>query len=240
MHYTVYKHTTPSGKIYIGITALNPVKRWGGQGQGYCGQVFYRAIKKYGWDNILHEILFSGLSKRRAEQKEREMIEKYQSDNPQYGYNISEGGYATMAGRIVSVETRIKISKANTGKRAWNKGKRASEASKRKMSESHKGITPWNKGVPRTEEEKRKISYSRRGVSPWNKGRRLTEEESRRQSERQLTQHRGAPVLCVETNAIYYCSLEAERKTGVDHSSILKCCRGKKKTAGKKHWRFGV
>lgn len=26
--YTVYKHTTPSGKVYIGITGQKPERRW--------------------------------------------------------------------------------------------------------------------------------------------------------------------------------------------------------------------
>lgn len=240
MRYTVYKHTSPSGKVYIGITAANPVKRWGGQGQGYYGQVFYRAIEKYGWENIQHEILFSGLSKWQAEQKEAELIKQCKSTNPKYGYNIADGGYATKTGRVVSAETRVKISKANTGKQAWNKGRHWSKEVRRKISQSHKGIVPWNKGVPRTEEEKKKMSEARKGISPWNKGKKFTEEQSRRHSERQLAQHRGKPVMCLETGSTYYCSLEAERETGVDHSGIYKCCLGKRKTAGKKHWQFVV
>lgn len=240
MGYSVYKHTSPSGKVYIGITALNPIKRWGGQGQGYYGQVFYRAIKKYGWDNIQHEILYTGLPKWKAEQKEKELVAKYKSDNPNFGYNISEGGYATKTGRIVSIETRIKISKANTGKRPWNKGKHWSSDVRRKISEARMGIVPWNKGIPRTEEEKKKMSKNRSGIPSWNKGRKATPEESKKQSERQLLEHRGNPVICIESNIIYYSSLDAERKTGINHTSILKCCRGKIKTAGKKHWKFDI
>lgn len=32
--YCVYKHTTPNGKVYIGITSKNPLKRWN-NGIGY-------------------------------------------------------------------------------------------------------------------------------------------------------------------------------------------------------------
>lgn len=32
--YTVYKHTTPSGKVYIGITKQKPWQRWN-NGNGY-------------------------------------------------------------------------------------------------------------------------------------------------------------------------------------------------------------
>lgn len=32
--YTVYKHTTPSGKVYVGITKQKPEQRWD-NGNGY-------------------------------------------------------------------------------------------------------------------------------------------------------------------------------------------------------------
>ena len=46
--YIVYKHTSPSNKIYIGITCQDVERRWR-NGDGYKSQkYFYRAIKKYG------------------------------------------------------------------------------------------------------------------------------------------------------------------------------------------------
>lgn len=45
MSFIVYKHTSPSNKVYIGITKLNLIKRW----QGYINNTyFFRAILKYG------------------------------------------------------------------------------------------------------------------------------------------------------------------------------------------------
>lgn len=92
MAYVVYKHTTPSNKVYIGITRIDPKLRWR-KGEGYDTNAhFYRAIKKYGWDNIKHEIILTGLSKKEAEQMEIELIAKYDSTNKRKGYNISLGG----------------------------------------------------------------------------------------------------------------------------------------------------
>ncbi len=69
-NFKVYKHTSPNGKVYIGITKQDVKQRWR-DGNGYKTQpLFYRAIQKYGWDNITHEILFEGLDKSEAEQKE--------------------------------------------------------------------------------------------------------------------------------------------------------------------------
>lgn len=242
MSYTVYKHTTPSNKVYIGITGQNPVKRWGGQGQGYYNQVFYSAIDKYGWNNIKHEILFSGLTKKEAEQKEMELVSKYKSTNPRYGYNISVGGYATRLGREVSMITRQKISLANKGKKSWNDGKHLTQETREKIRAKAMGRTPWNKGVSRTDEDKKKIGLGRKGIANHYKGVPRAAAIKQKASQTLLALKRGNPVRCLETNKVYYNSLEAERQTNIDHSRILKCCRGKKgyKTAGKKHWQFVV
>ena len=68
--YIVYKHTTPSGKVYIGITRTTLERRCGSNGRNYSKNIlFYRAIQKYGWQNIKHEILFDGLTKEQATTK---------------------------------------------------------------------------------------------------------------------------------------------------------------------------
>ena len=90
--YTVYKHTAPNGKVYIGITGKKPSTRWA-NGNGYQLQpVFHRAIMKYGWDNIEHEILAEGLEQVEAERMEIELIEEYKSTDRRYGYNVLLGG----------------------------------------------------------------------------------------------------------------------------------------------------
>ena len=54
--WSVYVHVFPNGKRYVGITGRPVKERWK-NGSGYHGQVVENAIKKYGWDNIKHEIL---------------------------------------------------------------------------------------------------------------------------------------------------------------------------------------
>ena len=103
--YCVYKHTSPSGKSYIGITKQRPSARWKG-GQGYKNNLyFYRAIKKYGWRNFTHEILASGLSKGVACELEAKLIEFGRYTDKRYGYNITAGGEVC----TVPAETREKI-----------------------------------------------------------------------------------------------------------------------------------
>lgn len=91
--YFVYKHTAPNGKVYIGITCCDDVElRWVG-GWGYRKNIsFYEDIQKYGWDNITHEVLYKNLSPDEARRIEIKLIGDYRSANPQYGYNIDEGG----------------------------------------------------------------------------------------------------------------------------------------------------
>lgn len=146
--YCVYMHTTPNGKVYIGITGRKPIYRWH-NGNGYKhNEHFSRAIKKYGWENIKHEILLDKLTKEEACQKEIEYIAKYKSNKKQYGYNKSIGGEKTSLGfhhterakkiiaekqriinlgKHISMETREKMSKARLGKPM-------SEETKRKKS----------------------------------------------------------------------------------------------------------
>ena len=91
-NYTLYKHTSPSNKVYIGITKLDVKLRWR-NGTGYQLQPrFYNAIKKYGWDNFSHEIIFRNLTEDEAKLLEQMYIALYESNDPKKGYNISEGG----------------------------------------------------------------------------------------------------------------------------------------------------
>ena len=47
---------------------------------------------------------------------------------------------------------------------------------------------------------------------------------------------RSKSVKCIETNQIYDSLIDAEINTGINRICISNCCKGKQKTAGKKHW----
>lgn len=112
--YTVYKHTTPSNKVYIGITSKDPEIRWRA---GYRNNYhFSNAINFYGWHNIKHEILFTGLSKHEAETKEKELIAFYNSTDQSRGYNIAKGGHGN-SGYKHSEITKNKIRATLTGQK---------------------------------------------------------------------------------------------------------------------------
>lgn len=92
--YTVYCHTNKiNGKRYVGITGKSPNQRWD-NGNGYKNNpMFSRAIKKYGWDNFHHDILFVFNTQQEANLKERELIKNWKLQDSNYGYNICDGGY---------------------------------------------------------------------------------------------------------------------------------------------------
>ena len=142
--FCVYKHTSPSGKIYIGQTKRNPKLRWK-NGEGYKhNQYFYNAIQKYGWDNFKHEIVCSDLTDKEADWLEKYLISYYNSSNRNYGYNIEGGGNNK---KIISDETKSKQSKAHIGQVSGMKGKKQSDEAKEKISVAHKG-KPSNNRKP--------------------------------------------------------------------------------------------
>ena len=103
--YYVYVHTSPSNKKYVGITKQNPERRWN-YGFGYeNNRYFFRAIKKYGWNNFKHEILYSGLSHVEALKIEVSLITKY--DSFIHGYNMSPGGEG-LPGHPLPIEAQNK------------------------------------------------------------------------------------------------------------------------------------
>lgn len=87
----VYIHKFPNDKKYIGITKQEVEKRWE-NGEKYKNQVVYKAIKKYGWDNIKHEIVAEELTKNEACKIEQKLIAEYKTNQKEYGYNMTIGG----------------------------------------------------------------------------------------------------------------------------------------------------
>lgn len=250
--YIVYKHTTPNGKIYIGITSQKPYLRWG-NGKGYKSRHFYNAIQKYGWENIKHEILFTELSEEEAKLKEIELIAFYKSNQPEYGYNISSGG------NTLSEETKIKIGIAN---KIALKGKRPSDLCISKMIEAHKNkqlseetrkkISLSHIGIKHTEETKIKMSNARKGKSPSNKGQvgeknywygKQHSEQSKEKMREIQKKLNGRKVIQLSLNGEfvkqYDCISDVVRELNIKcHSCIVNCCKGKQKKAYGFIWQY--
>lgn len=184
--YTVYKHTSPEGKIYIGCTHQKPKRRWQ-HGHGYHhNEELTSDIKKFGWDSFEHEIIYSG-SEEEAYSLERKLIHKYDSSNPDRGYNKSIGGKVNK-GMIRSDEYRQMLSERTSGKNHPLYGKRLSEEHRQKIRDANMGHTVseearikignGNRGKVKSEETIKKWRESRKGYIP-------SEETRQRMSEAQ-------------------------------------------------------
>ena len=156
-NYKVYMHTSPSGKVYVGITCQPTYARWK-NGNGYKNNKhFYNAIIKYGWDNFEHQIILENVSKETACAVEIELISKYRSNQFKYGYNRSTGGEFAAIGVPKSAETRSKISNSL-------KGRKLSEEQIRHISAALKGKSH----KPMSDEHKKNLSISHMGNIPSN------------------------------------------------------------------------
>lgn len=164
-NYTVYMHRTPNNKVYIGVTSKRLKQRFGKNGIGYSNQkLFWRAIQKYGWDNIEHIIIATNLTKEFAYKLEIMLIADYKSNDPEYGYNLSTGGEFSPVGchHTLSDETKMKMSQARLGEKHPFYGEHHSPETREKISKSMIGNTNA-KGSIRSYETRKKISESSKG-----------------------------------------------------------------------------
>lgn len=228
--YSVYMHTTPNGKVYIGITGQPPEKRWN-NGNGYrANRHFWNAIKLYGWENILHEVLYSGITKEEACSYEIELISKHKANNSDFGYNNSDGGEKPSSGKKMTDDEKRHLSDIF-------KGRVFSKETREKMSDSAKKRNPETRKRKLTAETKAKISES-------HKGKRITEEAKRKisisnsydrnASARSVEQY----TLSGELVATYSCIKEAAEKTGASRTHISCVCSGKRGKSGGFVWKY--
>ena len=217
--FSVYKHTCPNHKIYIGITSNKINRRWQ-NGFGYReNKHFFNAILKYGWDNIKHEILLTNLTKEEACKKEIELIAFYKSNQSKYGYNSSTGGERPTTGRKLSDETKEKLRQAQLGRKH--------------TQETIERMKTIHTGKYHTEETKQKLSEARKGKKNTMYGKNISSEHKKR-----ISKANSKPVICIETGVIYSSITEAERKTNISDSSIQYVCKHKRKTAGGYKWEY--
>jgi hypothetical protein len=240
--YFVYEHINLiNKKRYIGITKQNPPsKRWGG-GNGYnYNTVFFNDILLYGWETgFQHNILFEKLTEEEAKQKEIELIEKYNTTNPDLGYNISKGGasgpgdFTKMikwqrehkhfgednihSKKVQCVETGDifgSIAEANR----WSNTTKVGECCRGKRD--HAGTHP---------ETKQLLSW--RYVSNDSEVTQYCHTEN--QNKKHIKK-----VKCLDNGKIFNNASEASRYYNIATCNILRVCQGKRKTAGKMKWCF--
>ena len=229
--YCVYKHTSPNGKVYIGVTSQRLKHRFN-NGKGYFhNEHFKRAILLYGWKNIKHEVLISGLTREEAICEEKHSIAFYESTDYNKGYNLMTGGDGI---GTHTQETREKLRKISTGKKwteeqkkkyiASKTGFRHSDATKEKLREQRTGENNPYFGKHHTEEEKAKV----RANMPDRKG-------GKSNLARAVIQYSTSGEFIKEYPAI---SVAGKENGIVNYYNICQCCRGRLKTSYGFIWRY--
>ena len=218
--WNLYRHITPSGKVYIGITSQKPEYRWN-NGNGYLHSrktKFKSSILKYGWDNIKHEVLFTNLDEDTAKRLEVELIRHYK--NLGISLNHTDGGEGVKG--IIPWNKGIKVPYEKSNKL---RGKKLSEEHKRKLSISHKGKVP-RKGFHLTPSQIENLRMA-------NIGRKKSIEEREK-----ISKASSKPVALLDFNGRiakkYNSATEAATELGIDISYLNKCCRLSKVCKGYK------
>lgn len=220
--YLVYIHTNKlNSKAYVGITChTNPNRRWReGEGYQHCN-LFYRAIKKYGWESFSHTILVRNIDKKTAIFLERVLISFYKLQG--ISYNIGEGGEGTIS---FSAETRAKLASYTP----WIKGRHHTKETIEKIRQSSKR--------PQSEECKRKISIANSGPKNGMYGKHLSEKH------KQLLKTKySKAVLQFSKEGVFLqrfpSAIEAERTLNKTGGHISSCCTGARKTAYGFIWKY--
>jgi len=117
MH-TIYRLTSPSGKVYIGYTSRSMRQRLNDHRAAAKRKIsiIHKAITKYPLDSWKVEVLLETNDRDLAFVTEIRMIEQHDSTNPDHGYNHSTGGELGPTGCVRSPETRALIGAANKGR----------------------------------------------------------------------------------------------------------------------------
>lgn len=220
--WSLYRHTSPSGKVYIGITSMPAKTRWGKNGSGYRKQpYFYNAILKYGWDNIKHEVLFSNLSEEEAKHLEQSLVSLYKEQG--IAYNTADGGgVGTKGYKWTEEQLSRKVIRDMKGKNNPNYG-------------NHKtaGENNFMYGKTHTEDARRKIALAATG-------RTHKMPDSLRAK---LLKIHSKPVVQLDFNnnivAKFNSSAAAAKFYGKGASTanhIAECCKGKRKKCLNYKW----
>ena len=241
--YSLYIHIVPkeiSGydwdKYYVGITKRNVLDRWR-NGKGYNTQVLMaRAINRYGWENLKHIVVSNTLLKEQAFEFEKSCIGHFNSDDFNYGYNLSSGGESGACGLI--------------GEKNPNYGKPRPKEVIEKMRK-----TKLEKHVSPSQHQRELISQ--RLKQCWNDPEyrsKMSGENApcygRTGDKHPLYVKTGSKskvskkVICLDTLEVYPSASTVTKLKKYNHSKLCMCCRGERKSCGKDdegnplHWQY--
>ena len=185
-----------NGKRYIGSSSRIK-KRWAEHKSTlkynkHCNPILQRSYNKYGKDNFTYEIIEECDVSLLVELEDKYM-EQFKTLNRKYGYNIELASRPNQSpesnekrriaglGRVVSKETRKRLSEALKGENNPMFGKKHSKEAIKKISDSLKGENNNMFGKTHSEEARKKTSDSMKGEKNWTFGKPLSEEHKANQ-----------------------------------------------------------
>ena len=215
----IYKYTSPSGRSYIGQTTNEKIRRehWNTEGP-YAGRKIDRARERYGIHSFTYEVLETRFYESKKEAHDGlDALEVYYIglyDSYKNGYNCTTGGNTTL-GYIHTEETKIKISKAHTGKKLSNETKAKLSSirkGKKHSKEWSNNISKSLKGRPCTWSDKIVLAKTTKAVIQYNTDGTFINE--------------------------YPSTKGASTKTNISMAALYKCLSGKNNTAGGFIWKY--
>lgn len=158
----IYKTTNLiNNKIYIGQSRKNNTNYYG------SGKLIKNAIKKYGKDNFIKEILTECLTLDDLNEKEIYWIDFYNSTNLDIGYNIEKGGSSVDV--IKYKKTYVFTDEHRNNISLGNKNKPKSKKHCKSISLSHANVSGENNPMfnrNHSDESKLKISENKKNIKP--------------------------------------------------------------------------
>lgn len=255
----IYMYTFPNGKRYIGKTYRSLKERQ--ESSNWVGYrdcpVLYRAIQKYGVNNIKQDILIEDyMTDSRSSELEMYYIALYKTNcckyqNPSYGYNVTDGGEGT-SGLKHTEEAKEKVRQARLGKVGVE-------------ANSSKAVfcVELNKTFAGAAEAEREIEVSRQSISQcirknskstmggntefkrlhWIEADKVCEDEINEILNTKPIIRQSRKVYCVELARIFESAAEAYQLGYGMENKIRNCCSHHKETTATEdghlyHWMY--
>jgi len=238
-----------NGKQYVGMTK-NIKRRWHQHiSANGSAPALHAAIKKYGNDGFIYSYICDAFDFEAACDLEQVLIKQHNTKTP-YGYNLTDGGEGVSGlpawnkGAKATAEQIENNRLAHIGQVPWNKGAKSTEKHIENNRLGHIGQVAWNKGLKvgpvHSEEFKAKISAIHKG-NKWRQG--LPSSEKQKATASALSKGNTYAAgntarrtwVWVGTNTITgevvkYIGKKEMLEAGLQHSNIIKCINGKRKS----------
>lgn len=250
MNHYVYEITNNiNGKKYIGKRSCKcPIEKDKYMGSG---KILNEAKKKYGIENFSKKIIYICNSEEEAYTCELNEISKVNADTNDMYYNVSFGGRGGVKGTKLSKETRLKMSlhSSNMWKDEKYRKKITESIIKLWDNEEHRKLMSI-KTSKQWEDNDFRNKMSEKTKKMWadneyrNKMLKTLAESNLKNKENNKKRITGtnAPwhksVVCLDNLKEFSTIKQACDKYCLNHTHISSCCRGKRKTTGKKKWMY--